>query len=228
MPQKYLYPMDTLYNSGFSITGGSTCHEVLDDIHDSEDQATTMISMASSASQRAYGNFQNLTDPVGAITTVDNWGQMYTASGTSWAKVRVGLPGGGAGVYMQVQNDTTATWQRLNYGPTATNPYTSAPWTLADINAACWDCGTGADLGVSRRMSAAHIDIEYVPPSGGFAFLLVSWIPPLLAVASHGLLFREIAQILWSDKYRTHPCFREDYMRIMEAFRRRPVYGYSR
>lgn len=72
-------------------------------------------------------------------------------------------------------------------------------------------------------LSEMDMDVDYAAPAGAFSFLLNSWIPPLLAVASHGLLKREIAALLSNLKIR--PSSQEDFVRILEAFKRRPVYG---
>lgn len=57
-----------------------------------------------------------------------------------------------------------------------------------------------------------------------FAMFLSQWLPPILAVASHSLLKSEIEHIL--SGFASRPRLDEDFARVFEALRRRPVYGY--
>lgn len=69
--------------------------------------------------------------------------------------------------------------------------------------------------------------LDFVGPVGGSYWLLGSWLPPLLAVASHGLSLLEIDQLL--DKawpVRPHGD-REELDMIGREFLRRPAYGFT-
>lgn len=73
--------------------------------------------------------------------------------------------------------------------------------------------------------STVYMDVTYVPVAGGFSFLLAQWLPPLFAIASHGLSKFDIGTVLSS--LRTRPSSDEEFARIIEAFQRRPAYGFS-
>ena len=76
--------------------------------------------------------------------------------------------------------------------------------------------------GGSVQCTSLYFNVDYTLDEGAFPYLLSQWLPPLLAVASHGLLAREVVTILGSLKNR--PSSKEEFARILEAFCRRPVF----
>jgi len=54
----------------------------------------------------------------------------------------------------------------------------------------------------SLTASKASASVTYTPAAGGFAYLMGCWLPPLLAVASHGLALSDLAQFLSTFKVR--------------------------
>lgn len=82
-------------------------------------------------------------------------------------------------------------------------------------------CNTGtAD---ETRCTRAHVVTTWTPAAGSYTWLLQCWLPPLIAVASHGLLRSELAKIL--RNLRTRPSSDEDFRRLLEAFRVRPRFA---
>lgn len=106
----------------------------------------------------------------------------------------------------------------------ASSPSGSA-WTPAVIDATqigIWreDSKTGSNC--FHRF--VQMTVDYEVKSGGFVLFVSQFIPPLLAVASHGLLVREAAAIL--SRRLVQPSTLEELRRILEAFRRRPAILY--
>lgn len=111
-------------------------------------------------------------------------------------------------------------WADYDSGQQATKP-AGGPWTEAIVNAT--EIGVKAGIaGDVARCTKLTMSVDYDVKSGGFAYLLAQWLPPLLALASHGLTKFDITRILSSLK--TRPSNDEDFARIIEAFRRRPVW----
>lgn len=99
-------------------------------------------------------------------------------------------------------------------------------WDVNIVNATeigVQSCNTGVGAEEVRCTYLRWV-VVWTPAHGGYMWLLAGWIPPILAMASHCLSKFEIARILSSLK--TRPSNDEDFARIIEAFRRRPVYGY--
>jgi hypothetical protein len=74
------------------------------------------------------------------------------------------------------------------------------------------------------QVTFAWYEITYGPNPAGWSYLVSQWIPPLLAVASHGLLHREVVSIL--KNLRSRPTESSEVRRLLEVFIRRPAYGF--
>lgn len=99
----------------------------------------------------------------------------------------------------------------------------SNPWTVANFNATKWFYKkTNTGVNTNMRVTYGWMKATWLSASGGFVHLLSQWLPPLLAVASHGLLKSEVAQILASIKH--VPSSKEDFTRTLGAFRVRPKF----
>lgn len=98
-------------------------------------------------------------------------------------------------------------------------------WVPSDFDGGAGaECGyvtTNTGVGDTTRATWCYFDVTWTYfPSGGFVWLLSSWLPPLLAVASHGLTKLDVITILRSMK--TRPSSDEDVRRLLEAFAVRP------
>jgi hypothetical protein len=84
----------------------------------------------------------------------------------------------------------------------------------------------GADPNAAST-SQFDMDVSYTLPAGGYAMLVGCWLPPLMSLASHALLFREVREIL-TPKIKTpgwiYPCYDYEIKKLIEAFQVRPVY----
>jgi hypothetical protein len=81
--------------------------------------------------------------------------------------------------------------------------------------------GAGGSTGV--RCTTLYTNVTYTPPAGDFLWIVSTWIPPLMAVASHGLIRDEMVAAL--KHLRIRPASREDLSRLFEAFFRRPRFS---
>ncbi len=72
------------------------------------------------------------------------------------------------------------------------------------------------------RCTTVYSVVNWEYQAGSFVYMVSSWLPPLLAVASHGLTKIDVSAILSSLK--TRPSNNEDLTRILEVFKRRPVW----
>ena len=80
--------------------------------------------------------------------------------------------------------------------------------------------GTVGDAG----WTYTYWDVNTVLTGGGLITAFLQWLPPLFAVASHGLLKCEVTQIL--SKLNPRPSNDEEVRKILEAFRVRPCYNF--
>jgi len=96
-------------------------------------------------------------------------------------------------------------------------------WTGADFTNIEFGVYLVTNIGTGwHRCYHAWMVVDYTMGAGSFAHLLLQWLPPLLALASHSLMKSEIVEILSNLKLR--PSNDEDFARILEAFRVRPKF----
>ncbi len=101
----------------------------------------------------------------------------------------------------------------------------SSAWSVAVVNATELGTRRLGEVGKTSFHNYINMSVVYELPGGGFALFVSQLIPPLLAVASHGLSKLDVSQILQRCKIR--PTNDEDFARILEGFRRRPVYCFA-
>ncbi len=219
MPLVYLYPNGTVFND-MTLQGAATAHEATDDVHGAEDGDTTRVYGGSASVQHAEVNMDDMPIGVGAIVNLSNHASLYCQN-VNWMVVYVRIA---AANYLGVQNSSINTWQKKEGVAQAASPVTAIAWTVSEINGATAYVYKPGDSGIWKSCSAVHWAVNYINAAGSFVHLLSQWLPPILAMASHGLLKREVSQILSSLK--VQPSLPEDFARIFEALRRRPVYGY--
>lgn len=98
-------------------------------------------------------------------------------------------------------------------------------WAVSDINACDIHFEKTASGGSpsSGRCTTLKLDVTWdvLPVS---AILIASWLPPLIAVASHALSFIEISRILAQGKHR--PSERHEFEELVAAFLRRPRFAF--
>lgn len=117
----------------------------------------------------------------------------------------------------------TTSW--LDYAvdfPTAPG---GGPWSLSIVNST--EVGVLWGGGVATiRVSEIKVRVHFSLAVGGFALFVSQWLPPLIAVASHALMKREIAEILSSLRVRPSSDF--EFRKLLEAFGRRPAFVFVR
>ena len=82
------------------------------------------------------------------------------------------------------------------------------------------------DTGQFSRVTSLYLTVVYQTDDGEqFLMFLTSWLPPLLAVASHGLSVGDISRILRRMKVR--PSDKWEFQKIREAFILRPRFMFT-
>lgn len=138
----------------------------------------------------------------------------YIHDGSNQSDIRNADPGGSIGNYT-AWNDTGISHPTSSFSP-------------GDFPGG----GSGIYQGVqsSSNLSGtvfctyAHLSVDFTPGGGGFAFLISSFIPPLLGVASHAVLNREIARFFAMAKLR--PSYREEFEAVKRELLVRPAYAF--
>lgn len=94
-------------------------------------------------------------------------------------------------------NDFPPNWTDVLNKDIPTDP-SAAPWTVASVNAA--QVGIGSDGtgggGNNVQCTRLYLSVDYVPATGGFAYLIGQWILPLLGAAIPFASMREIARMV--------------------------------
>lgn len=124
-------------------------------------------------------------------------------------------------------NHTPGSWSDICHSNIA-HP-DSGVWAPADFDGSSTSLMAGVQAanmaaGDGVRVTTLYLSVEYLYAADGFALFVSQWLPPILAVASHGLMKHEIIEILGRIKNR--PSNREDFDRLLEAFRRRPRFAF--
>jgi hypothetical protein len=219
MPQSRLYPNATPTDTGWNKVGEATAHLCVDDAFGAYDDGTTEINWTGTPLKYCICDLQN-GPSFGYYAEKVQWelrARENATPGPSYLRINgsdyVGLTPANA-----AWTTYTSAWQ-------LTNPDTGSGWTAAVINAMQLHLRSGNTGGLTTYITAANALLSYYPATGGFAYLIAQWLPPILAVASHGLLKREIMRILSRQKHL--PIHDEDFARIQEALQRRPAYGFN-
>lgn len=98
-------------------------------------------------------------------------------------------------------------------------------WIPSDVTSSRTALKSGPTIVTGVTVTTVQLNVDWIAAGGGFMYLIGQWLPPLLAVASHGLLKREVVFLL--SGLLTRPSNKEDFARIFEAFRRKPAYGFN-
>lgn len=124
------------------------------------------------------------------------------------------------------QTGKNETWVTQTDTNVATAPDGSA-WTVPIVNST--EIGTNrldSEAGKNTFHRFINLTVTYQLSEDGFALFVSQLLPPLLLVASHGLLRLDVGRILRRCKIK--PTTDEEFARILEAFRRRPIYCFAR
>ena len=167
----------------------------------------------------------DLPAEAGVITLVQSRVRAFRVGGNaSTTRTRLTTAGG------TVNSPTFSGWSLnptyLNHFETFNDAPGQTGWSVAEINAADLHYEKTAGAGGSEhRITTLTLEVTWEPPVDGFVLFAGSWLPPLLAAASHGLAAADVVRVLCKLKHR--PTGRRELARILEAFRRRPVYAFG-
>lgn len=185
----------------------------------SDGSNTTFISEFVNGQRHSYA-MGNMTSPnVGRINKVTH---MHRASYSAASAYNTPFFRHGGTNADGTQVALTASWLDYNEDfPTAPG---GVPWTKSIVDAT--EIGVLRSAGNSTsRVSEMSARVDFVFSTGGFALFVSQWLPPLMALASHGLLKREAAVILARESIR--PSNLEEFGRLLEAFQRRPRFCFQ-
>lgn len=205
----------------WTIGGGSTKWGNMIDALDSTYVSETVLN------ERQDFTLANPVITTGQVLSVDQMDISYRAAElVTDIGLKVGF-GDSAGVYCDSAEQALTT-TITNYSRTALgNPVAACgAWTYADVLTAETSMHPSAlGGGASVRVYELSVTMTYtLVPTGGFCYLIATCLPPMLAVASHGLSLRDIVNILRKEK--TQPSKLEELMLLQAAFRVRPRFAF--
>jgi hypothetical protein len=178
------------------------------------DDAVTFIERGSANGTQTYKT-ASLPSGAAVLQKVDSImkGMRYSANASQRCYQEFN---GGASQDCGVDHDPGVTWTAQWHGDI--NRPGGGAWQVADIGngANCLRLGVKAtcDATGGVRCTSLWFDVHWLYGAGGFALHVASWLPPLLAVASHAVSQAELVRFF-------HPRGKAGF----EAFQVRPVYG---
>lgn len=101
----------------------------------------------------------------------------------------------------------------------------SLAWTKDSVNNHQFGYEQVSGSGLGFRVTQFQLFVTFVPAAGAFYWIMGCWLPPLLEVASHGVGVTELARFYRQTKLR--PSTKEEFCRILEAFRVRPRFCFG-
>ena len=186
-----------------------------------DDDGTTRIGISVLNAKQSF-NMDNLPAGSASVSTVDLIARM-SESGVSAITARAFVLLSGT-IVNGATRAVTSTW--TTYTDLAIARPGGGTWTPADVNAMEVGVEEDTDSADSVLCTTLYSTVAYTVGSGDYAIFIASWLPPLLALASHGLTMvdvRHMARALRHLKH--HPSNDEDFRRLLEGFRLRPRYA---
>jgi len=217
MPTVILDPTGIGGNDQWTLSGGA---DKIVAVTLPDDEATTRIQATTDLFRQEY-TMENMP----ADSNVINSFSMTTRASESAADAsyRNTLVEGIARVFGST-NALTTSW--VNYTDVFTTSPLGSTWTPAIINTVEGGVEHVTDTGQFSRVTSLYMTVVYQTDDGEqFLMFLTSWLPPLLAVASHGLSDREIAWIL--RKMKVRPSDKWEFQKILRAFILRPRFMFT-
>lgn len=210
MPTAYLRPASVDF-SNWSNQGGV---DQVDSVYsDDADAKYIHIDLKDKTARFVHGGMP----PAASITTHFLRNKCRRSAGVNGTKINNLLYKGGVST---LEDKGVPAAGYTNYDSTDLAVPGGGTWSSSIVNQTKIGISTWAVDGDTIRDTYMFWAVTYVPTSGGHMWLLAQWLPPILAVASHCLTKLEIARVLSSLKIQ--PSDKEDFARIIEAFRRRP------
>jgi len=220
MPTQILLPdsITGVFKDGWNVSSGTKVDAVTD-------KSDSTYVWRITVNERQDFTMEEMLDHGWTINRVRRINQVdvhFRAARTAaTGTVTVGI-GDHAGAYCdaasQALTGTPTDYSRTNVG----NPFAGCgAWTYTDLDTA--DFTMYPTITNEVRVYDLYAVVDFELHAGGFALWLSSLLPPIMAVASHAVSAKEIAQIL---SYRSNrPSNSEDFARIAEALRVRPIYN---
>lgn len=192
-----------------------------------DDDATSYIEKSAADGSQNF-IMEALSSAAGVINRVDHGIRVYRYAGATGHLDHVWEFNGSTMSNCGNSHNPGAAWTEYGEADIA-RPDPGGAWVPADFDGTATSCrfGVKADTigaGDGFRCTTVWAFVDWDPTDGGGAYLVGQWLPPLIAVASHCLSKFDITQILSSLK--TRPTSNEEFTRIIEAFKRRPAYGF--
>jgi hypothetical protein len=95
-------------------------------------------------------------------------------------------------------------------------------WSASDVNNAEFGCHHNLSGGTGMNVTTLQGNIDWLTPSGGFMWLLESWLPPLLPFIGGSIdVIKDLSS--YFAQFRTKPSNEEDFARIREWLQCRRV-----
>ncbi len=209
---------DVSKDAAWTHVGGSTNYTGL---QEPDDTGTYMESDTNTGDSRfSLDNLGPTQNVINSYTSMYRSRRIGVSNST--VRARVTTSGG-------TSNASTRVMSNASYAE-YTDVFATAPgggaWTLtlvneSDIHYEKTVGGANTETRITTLLVTVDSDIA---TDAGYYMHLISWLPPLIAAASHALSFRDVAAIL--SRLKTQPSSREEFCRILDVFRVRPRYSF--
>jgi len=185
-----------------------------------DDEATTRI-QSTTPGDTQYFALENMPANANVINSVVQTSRASESAADASFKSRIKT---GLTDIAGATNALTTSW--VNYDDVWATAPGGETWTVALLDDTELAVEHVSDTGQFSRVTSMYLTVVYQTDDGEqFLMFLTSWLPPLIAVASHGLGDREIAWIL--RKMKVRPSDKWEFQKIKRAFILRPRFVFT-
>ena len=183
-----------------------------------DDEATTRIQSTTDSDEQSF-----VLEDMPADANVINSAVVTARASESAANASMAIEAW-QGVASTAGSEIALTTSWVDY--TMTPPQATFTNTVALINSLEIGVQHITDTGQFSRVTSLYLTVVYQTDDGEqFLMFLTSWLPPLLAVASHGLSVGDISRIL--RKMKNRPSDKWEFQKILRAFILRPRFMFT-
>jgi len=183
-----------------------------------DDEATTRIQSTTDSDEQSF-----VLEDMPADANVINSAVVTARASESAANASMAIEAW-QGVASTAGSEIALTTSWVDY--TMTPPQATFTNTVALINSLEIGVQHITDTGQFSRVTSLYLTVVYQTDDGEqFLMFLTSWLPPLLAVASHGLSVGDISRIL--RKMKNRPSDKWEFQKILRAFILRPGFMFT-
>lgn len=185
MATKYLYPSSTDQTVG-TIVGqpgaSGNIHLFIDDPVGAYDNLTSYVVLVGAATHYYTVSFDTMPTVAGISDVLhETRGLKENAGANNLTTNLVDQVAESGRSYGLANSHTTTSFTTLSNN-SATDPFTTGIWTVANLNSYYLHARRAGDALYYARITAQNLQVTY-SPAGGVRGILWSWIPPLIGVS---------------------------------------------